>query len=1304
MATLVLSAVGAAVGSSVGGAVLGVSATVIGKAAGALIGSRIDQRIMGQGSAAVETGRVDTLRIMSSAEGAAVPRVFGRMRVGGQLIWSSRFLEEKNSSGGGKNKPTITSYSYSISLAIALCDGEVSRIGRIWADGKLMGLEGVTWRLHKGSEDQLPDLLIEAVQGVENAPAFRGTAYLVLENFQLAAYGNRIPQFSVEVYRRPQSANPTLALNPSDTVKAVALVPGTGEYSLATTPVTYPVDKGVARLANKNNPTGKTDLEYALDTLEADLPATEAVSLVVCWFGDDLRLDRCKLEPGVEQADVEGAEMPWSVSGVGRADAKVISVTDGGATFGGTPTDASIIEGIADLNARGIATNFYPFILMDILPENGLSDPWSSSSDQQKVPWRGRITLSNAPGRPGSSDKTGAAALEVAAFFGDAQVSDFQPSGNSVGYTGPDEWSYRRFILHNAHLCALAGGVEAFCIGSEMVGLTPIRDSADTFPAVNALIALAADVRTILGPNTKIGYAADWTEYFGYHPQDGSGDVFFHLDPLWSDPNIDFIGIDNYMPMSDWRDTVGHADASWGTIYDLEYLQSNIAGGEGYDWYYPTQTDRDQQHRQAITDGAYNEPWVFRYKDLINWWSQPHHDRPSGVRKAQATGWVPESKPIWFTEIGCPAADKGTNEPNAFVDPKSAESRLPRYSNGGQDDYLQLRYFQAFYTHWENPQNNPVSASYGGSMVDTSRTFVWAWDARPWPDFPERLETWSDGVNYARGHWVSGRLGLATVAEVVAEVSEKSGFHDADVGALHGAVKGYHIPGVEAARSSIQPLMMSHAFDSFEQGGQIAFRSRANGESRSLDIDHVAIEGDETTAIKFTRLPKSETSERVRVGFVGANSAYQRGASEANLPGAQDPTVSDAELTMVLTSGEGQTIADRWLAESEIARDQASFNLPPSALDIAPGDILELPNNGGRAKFRVDSVENRGIRQVEATRMEDRVYQANIRVDAVLSQASYAVAAPVYAELMDLPLITGDEVPHAPHIAVSSEPWQGPMSVYVSADNNSYDLNTQIAERSILGTTLSDLKRRTEGLMMPGPQLKVRLPAGELGSVDRAALMNGANVAAIRQPGHENWEVIQFQSAVLTGLREYELGDLLRGQFGTDGIMPDMHETGSDFVILDGSAVQANATANARGLERHYRVGPSSVGYDSNSFSYFVEAFEGVGLRPYAPSHLAVKYGGAGQDLEIGWIRRSRIDGDGWASVEIPLGETQEVYRVCIIKDWAEVRSWDVSEPSAVYSNAQQAADGITAPFEIRVAQRSELFGYGPFVRTTFNG
>ena len=89
---------------------------------------------------------------------------------------------------------------------------------------------------------------------------------------------------------------------------------------------------------------------------------------------------------------------------------------------------------------------------MDQLDGNGLPDPWSGASNQAKLPWRGLITCSIAPLRDGSPDGTDTAASEVAAFFGTAGASDFEVTAGEVNYTGPNEWSFRRFILHNAAL------------------------------------------------------------------------------------------------------------------------------------------------------------------------------------------------------------------------------------------------------------------------------------------------------------------------------------------------------------------------------------------------------------------------------------------------------------------------------------------------------------------------------------------------------------------------------------------------------------------------------------------------------------------------------------------------------------------------------------------------------------------------------------------------------------------------------------------------------------------------------------
>jgi hypothetical protein len=519
-------------------------------------------------------------------------------------------------------------------------------------------------RVYPGSEDQLPDPLIEAIEGA-GAPAYRGLAYVVIEELELSAYGNRVPQFSFEVIRGAQGPGIAVRESLAGAVRGVALIPGTGEYSLATTPVHYAEALGRNRSANVHSPSGKTDFLSSLDQLDQELPASGAVSLVVSWFGDDLRCASCTIRPKVEQKLRDGVGMPWRAGGIDRAGALEVPKVEGLSIYGGTPADAAVIQAIRALRTAGKDVMFYPFVLMDQLAGNALPDPWTGGASQPVLPWRGRITLSTAPGRPGSPDRSSVAEAEVAVFFGTAGADEFAISDETVTYTGPDSWGYRRFILHYAHLCQIAGGVESFCIGSELKSLTQIRGAGDTFPAVDELIRLADDVRAILGPTVKISYAADWSEYFGYH---ADGNVYFHLDPLWCHPEIDFIGIDNYMPLSDWRDGETHADADFASIYDMEYLKVNIAGGEGYDWFYDSPEGAVAQRRVPIIDAAFGEDWVFRYKDLKSWWSNAHHNRIGGVRSASPTDWIPASKPIRFTEYGCPAVDKGSNQPNRFVD------------------------------------------------------------------------------------------------------------------------------------------------------------------------------------------------------------------------------------------------------------------------------------------------------------------------------------------------------------------------------------------------------------------------------------------------------------------------------------------------------------------------------------------------------------------------------------------------------------------------------------------------------------
>jgi len=1102
MATILLSAVGAAAGAGFGGTVLGLSSAVIGRAIGATLGRVIDQRLMGAGSEAVETGRIERFRLTGASEGAAIPHIYGRMRTAGHVIWATQFEETSSttstgggSSGGGKGAPkqkttVVTSYAYSVSFAVALCEGEISTIGRIWADGAEVAPDTLNLRVYRGTGSQLPDPKIAAVEGAGNAPAYRGIAYVVIEDLDIARFGNRVPQMTFEVVRPAQGVVASSTLDMTRVVRSVAMMPGTGEYALATTALHYDDGLGVSRTANVHSASGKSDFVTSLAQMRGELPQVKSVSLIVSWFGDDLRCGTCLVKPKVEQNTQDAANMAWRAGGIGRGAAIEIAKIAGRPVYGGTPSDASVIESIQVLRAGGQEVMFYPFILMDQLDSNTLPDPYSGALGQPKLPWRGRITTAKAPGQPASPDRSATAAAEVAAFFGTAAVQHFSTAGSQVGYAGPNEWRYRRFVLHYAHLCALAGGVDAFCIGSEMRGLTQIRGAADSFPAVVALRQLAADVRSILGPQTKITYAADWSEYFGYQ---ADGNLYFHLDPLWADPNIDFIGIDNYMPLSDWRDGEDHADAGFKTIYDLDYLSGNVLGGEGYDWYYDSLEGEDAQRRLPIEDGAYGEPWVYRYKDLKSWWLNSHHERISGVRQPAATAWLPQSKPIRFTEYGCAAIDKGANQPNKFLDPKSSESSLPKYSNGRRDDVMQMQYLRAMALTWSKAENNPVSAVYGASMLDMERAHVWAWDARPFPQFPNDTAVWSDGENYARGHWLTGRSANQPLASVVAEICERSGAAHFDVSGLYGVVRGYSPVGIGTARAALQPLMLAYGFEAIEREGRLIFQMRGFQKPNVVGKEQLVEAGGQDGTLATTRAPEAETAGRVRLNFVEAEADFAVRQVEAIFPDEESFGVSQSDLALVLTDAEGRSIAERWLAEARVARDTARFTLPRSLARLGAGDVVDLDG----LAYRIDRIEQTEAVSVEAVRIERSVYTASDAVESRRQPTLTVPSAPVFPIFLDLPLLRGDEVDHAPHIAVTARPWPQSVAVWSAAQDAGYALNRLVTRPANIGVTQSALAAAPAGQWDRGAALRVKLSTGALSSADPASVLNGANAMAI---------------------------------------------------------------------------------------------------------------------------------------------------------------------------------------------------------------
>ena len=1310
MATLALAAAGAAAGSAllpVGFSVLGatISGATIGSQIGALAGSYVDQALFGASgqSRNVNGPRLSDLRVTSSTEGAPIPRVYGRARVGGQVIWATDFEEVVATSdaggggkgGGGGGGATQTTFNYFANFAVALGQGKISSLGRVWADGRELDLSTITYRLHEGSETQAADSLIVSREGA-NAPAYRGIAYIVFERLALIAFGNRVPQLSFEVFRGSDSF--------SSLVRGVVLIPGSGEFFAATEAVTRIGFAGERVSENVHTLAGGTDAVVSVDQLQAQLPEVGSVSLVTSWFGTDLRCGHCEIRPGVERAQKDTSPVEWSVAGLMRGAAPVVSQRLGEAAYGGTPSDQTIVDQMRALDARGLKVTLNPFILMDIAEGNTLPSPLDGGGAQPAYPWRGRITCDPAPGRAGTPDKTAAAAVQLASFLGTAQPGDFSLSGDTVVYSGPNEWSYRRFILHYAWLAKAAGTVEAFLIGSELRGLTTIRSSASTFPFVAALQQLAADVKFVLGPTVKVTYAADWSEYFGHQPGDGTGDVYFHLDPLWASPNVDAIGIDMYWPLADWRDGATHLDRLAGvrSIYDLDYLKGNLQAGEGFDWYYASEEARAEQTRSPITDGA-GKPWVFRFKDLKSWWLNAHKNRPGGIEAAGTTVWVPQSKPVWFMETGCGAVDKAANQPNVFVDPKSAESMLPRFSSGRRDDYMQRRYLQAILEAYDTSHSgavsglNPVSAIYGLPMVAVDRTHIYAWDLRPYPAYPSDTETWGDGDNWRLGHWLNGRVTAMPLGDLVTQLMADFDFNAFDASSLEGLVPGYVVDRIMAPRDALQPLELAYFFDSLESGGKIKLRHRGADAAVAIITDDAAVEARAgVPLVTLVRGQETDLPASAKVSFISTDGDYPQAVVEARRLTGASGRIAQADLPIILDPDAAGELAESWLYETWAARERASFVLPPSRLAIEPGDAVWLDAGGRRRLVRVTEVGDHGARSIEARGLDPDVY-ARASAPERPAKATGAVAAGQPEVIfLDLPLLTGEEPAGAGYVAAAQSPWPGALAIYRSPETTGFQLKAFVNAPSAIGITLNALPPGPEGRIDRATRLRVVLARGATAqSVTRLKMLSGSNLAAVRHASGE-WEVLQFETATLVAANTYELSNLLRGQAGTDiAISVNSLSAGASFVMLDAGLTRIDLGADETGLPYNWRVGPASRDIGSASYIGSSHAFRGIGTRPLSPVHVRGRRSGG--DLVISWIRRTRIGGDGWTAAEVPLSEVAEAYEIDVMAGATVKRTMGASALGAVYTAAHQVEDfGALQPaVSVRVYQLSSSFGRG---------
>jgi hypothetical protein len=154
--------------------------------------------------------------IMTAQYGVPLNVVYGMDRVGGNIIYAAdaepyNKVQSQGSTGkggllgGGSSSTQQTQQGYYLTYAVAICQGPILGIRRVWENGDLVidctsGSKPLPGQLYLGSNTQNPDPTLQSRLGAANVPAYRGVAYMVMNRIDNGA-SSTPPQLSFEVVR-----------------------------------------------------------------------------------------------------------------------------------------------------------------------------------------------------------------------------------------------------------------------------------------------------------------------------------------------------------------------------------------------------------------------------------------------------------------------------------------------------------------------------------------------------------------------------------------------------------------------------------------------------------------------------------------------------------------------------------------------------------------------------------------------------------------------------------------------------------------------------------------------------------------------------------------------------------------------------------------------------------------------------------------------------------------------------------------------------------------------------------------------
>ncbi|MEM1410215.1 MAG: phage tail protein, partial [Pseudomonadota bacterium] len=587
---------------------------------------------------------------------------------------------------------------------------------------------------------------------------------------------------------------------------------------------------------------------------------------------------------------------------------------------------------------------------------------------------------------------------------------------------------------------------------------------------------------------------------------------------------------------------------------------------------------------------------------------------------------------------------------------------------------------EAYHLYWDNPANNPVSSVYGQPMVATDRFYVYAWDARPFPDFPARSDVWADAENWVTGHWLNGRAGRIHLSTLIETLAEEAGLSACDASACTELLSGMTIAEPAPVREALEPLFDLYQLSCRSRDGMLIVEPRTGAAVAQIDEGDLVDDG-EAAPLRLHRLQDDEIPNALSITFQDELSGYAVKSIEVRDETGRNDRTQRIGTAVVLEQGEAAARASSILAEAKVMNVEASFGLPDVADGLEPADTVLVTTDDQTFRFRITEIYDGAFRKIKAVSTDPGVFVSayhGLSADPPPVPPTYGG---VVFEALDIPLLPeGEEAAHL-WLASFADPWPGRVLVYRGEGADL--LEAQLSAQSLIGRLTETLSPGPVGRWDRGSVLAVRLPAGGLSSVAERDVLNGAHLCAVETSA--GWEVLQFASASLQPDGSWHLTDLLRGRRGTEVEAAAGAASGARFVLL-GQATPLPLASDRWGRTETFEAGPLGADPGAYPFRAFSAQLTGTGARPLAPVHLQSVPEGGGH--RVTWLRRTRLGGDQWGEGDVPLGETAEAYQATLYNSGgAVIDTLTTTIPEALITNPDAA--------KVEVAQISTTYGPG---------